>query len=370
MLIFSGSLAPMLAVLWAHLSSDVPSVVAMRKYLVWVLGLCAAFPPVLLGVNYAIVAGGAPRHLAILPAAVALAAAIGYLVVIRPLSGITGVGLGTRLLLRSSALWLVACAAMQFSWVTARVLADQPRLLWFMERPAIDLGLIGFAIPAALGVLMACLQSIYHARDMTQMVIRSHYPMNGLVVAWTLMTMWSTRFPGGYQSLVAPVVAIAILIFMSLIAASSGLLDWRRVWRDGGGNGPDGPIARKLASLVVVLLIAVGALLTIDAATRAALGGQLVDAMLCALAVAVALGIVPLTLAAALAGMRRRRNARHIGTAAAIIAGGAIIGISLRSAEGVLERSIAGLTMGVEVAVAIGVGLLVVAALRTTVRDA
>ncbi|MBD3291849.1 MAG: hypothetical protein GF393_02930, partial [Armatimonadia bacterium] len=197
--LFYGCAALLLSVLWSRLASDAPVIAQLRRHVSHALLLCAIGPLVVLGANYAIVTGITSRHLALLPAAIPAVVAALYALTTFRLSGITGVGLGARLVLRGSYVWLLTGAGLQFAWVAARVFSGRQDLLWFIERPVLEVTMLGFAISAALGVLFTSLNAMYHSRDLTQTVMRGHYVANGLVLLWGLSLMWSTRFPGSYQ---------------------------------------------------------------------------------------------------------------------------------------------------------------------------
>lgn len=326
-LIFCGEVAFVIGALWARLGRRAPSIARLRGQVLQTLYLCALTALLVLVVNYGILRWGLPDLLAIIPAAGALAIAIRYALIIHPLSGITGVALGARHVLRSSYIWLLVVAALQFAWTTARSfgLADT---LWFAERAALDLALIGFCIPAALGVLQTNLNVVYHSRSMHQVLMRWHYIINGLLALWGLLGMWSMRFPGSYQGLLAAAVGVALMIFLALIALSSGLLDRRRLADGNRSSGDDGIWAIRLAAAAVTLIGVAGVLMAISAVTAAAAGGQPALALLGAELAAVGLGVVPLAILAAVAAVLGRLPAR-IASGAALIAGGAATAVVL-----------------------------------------
>ncbi len=365
-LLFGGCLAPLVSVLWAKLSSDAEAIARMQQYLVATLVLCLAIPPVLLAINYAMVMGVLSDHFALLPALMMLAAAILYAVIMHPLSGITGVGLSSRVLMRTSALWLTVTAALQLLWMSARIFGDVPDMLWYIERPAIEIALLGFAIPAALTALVACSSNMYHSRDMTRVVLRTHYPLNGLVVMWTLVGMWTLRFPGGYQNLAAPVIGIGLFVVLLVIAMGSGLLVWRSVWGVRSEQSSEGPWALRIGSMVMMLLIAEGLLVAVDGTARAALSSQPLPPLLTAQTVITGLGIVPLAVAASLAALRPSMDL-IFGTGVALIAAGAAAALLMRPVEGIVERSIAGLATGAEILIVLGAVLIALTAQRITV---
>lgn len=365
-LLFSASVAFIASVLWARLASTAPAIARLQRQLSWTLALCAITPLLVLGANYVVVTGLLPRHLALIPSLSALATAALYATVVHPLSGITGVGLGARLVLRSSYLWLLGSALMQFVWVTARVFADRPSLLWHAERPTIEVGLIGFAVYGALGLLLTNLHGLYHSRNMTQTLMRTHYVINGLLASWGLIEMWSMRFPGSYQVLLAPVVAIALLIFLAIVAGSSGLLDRRGA--AAGEQSVDGARASVLATAVMVLIILLGVLITISATTMAGRSDQPLPGLLGAQVVAVGLAIVPLAVAACVAAMRKRSGPTPA-SSAVLIAVGAFPAIVLWSLNGIAGRPLSAHAALAELIAGIGVALLALLAHSVTVPD-
>ena len=356
-LIFCGGAALVLAMLWARLGCDTPSIARLRVHVRQTLVLCAVTALLFLVTNYAIVMYAFPAALALLPAVGALAIAIRYTVIVHPLSGITGVGLGARLVLRSSCVWLIVAAALQLTWVAVRALGGAPNALWFAERVTIELGLIGFGIPAALGVLQTNLNVVYHSRNMHQALMRWHYVTNGLLVLWGLTEMWAMRFPGSYQSLLAAVLGVGLLIFLSLIASSSGLLERRRPSGGRRPSGDDGQWAVRLAAAAMVLTGVMGGLLAVSATTAAAVGGQPLRELLGAEIATVGLGVVPLSFAAALAAMYGRLSGAS-GFGAVLIAAGAGVSVVLWSAAGLAGGAMVAAASGAELIAGAGVVLV------------
>jgi hypothetical protein len=166
--LFYGCVAMVLSIFWFRLAIDARVIKALRHQVSRALLLCAAGPLVTVAANWAIVEGITSRHVALLPALIAPAVAGLYAVTTHRLSGITGVGLGARLVLRSSYVWLIVGSCLQLLWVAVRVFGDGGNLLWFVERPTLELTMLGFGISAAVGVLLTSLNATYHSRDLTQ----------------------------------------------------------------------------------------------------------------------------------------------------------------------------------------------------------
>lgn len=367
-ILFYGSVALLLSVLWARLSSDAAAIIRLRDHVTRALILCAVGPLLVLAANWAIVTGVTSDHLALLPAAAPLAIAVLYTVVVHPLSGITGAGLAARLVLRSSYVWLLASAALQFAWVAARVFGDRPDFLWYLERPTVEIALLGFGITAALGVLLTNLNVVYHSRNMAQTLMRTYQAANGLIVLWGLSLMWSIRFPGGYQGLASAVIGIMLMILLAVVVRSSGLLARRNLPWLGSAGDRDGAWASGLASMVMLLVCVTGGLVAVSGVVVAALGDQPPRGLLGAQVVAVGLGIVPLAVAAAVAAMLKRFS---IAPAAGsmLVAAGALAGLVLWSVGGLVEHSIAAVTLGAEMVIAVGLLLLVLAIQNVTVPE-
>jgi len=364
MLMFCGGVSLVLAMLWARLGCDTPSIARLCAQVRQTLTLCAVTALLFLVTNYGIVVHVLPAAFALLPALGALAIAVRYTVIVHPLSGITGVGLGARLVLRSSYVWLIVAATLQLAWVAARSLGGAPNALWFIERATIELGLIGFGIPAALGVLQTNLNVVYHSRNMHQALMRWHYVTNGLLVVWGLTEMWAMRFPGSYQSLLAAVLGVGLLIFLSLIAASSGLLERRRPSGVSRSSADDGQWAIRLAAAAMVLTAVMGVLVAVSATTAAAVGGQPLRGLLGAEVAAVGLGVVPLSFAAAFAAMRGRLSGAT-GFGAVLIAAGTGVSVVLWSLASLVAGAMGALASGAELIAAAGVVLVCIGVLRT-----
>jgi len=227
----------------------------------------------------------------------------------------------------------------------------------------IELGLIGFGIPAALGVLQTNLNVVYHSRNMHQALMRWHYVTNGLLVVWGLTEMWAMRFPGSYQGLLAAVLGVALLICLSLIAASSGRLERRRPSGGRRPSGDDGQWAIRLATAAMVLTAVMGGLVAVSATTAAAVGGQPLRDLLGAEVAAVGLGVVPLSFAAALAAMRGRLSGAS-GFGAVLIAVGAGVAVVLWSAASLAGGATVAAASGAELIAGAGVVLVCIETMR------
>lgn len=356
-----GCVALLIAILWPRLRRDTPVFDRLQDHVRTMLILCAAGPVLLLVANYAIVTDLLPGAIALLPGLVSVALAALYALVVHRLSGTTGVGLGARLMLRTSYVWLLVAAAMQLLWIVTRVSADAPDLLWFTERPSLEVAIIGFGITASLGVLLTNLNSIYHSRDMTQTLVRSNQGVNGLTVLWGLSLMWALRFPGGYQGLVSAVIGVALLIQLAIIASSSGLLEWRKVTGDARETSGDGIWAGRLASMVMLLIVITGLLIGASGVVLAAKGERPPEGVLAAEVVAVGLGVVPLAVAAALAPLMENRE-RPLIIGGLMIASGVLLAVGLWSFGDLLTPAIAVGTVGAEVVVVVGLVFVAVAA--------
>ncbi|MFW5868181.1 MAG: hypothetical protein ACOCX2_10220 [Armatimonadota bacterium] len=333
----------------------------MRGHVTVMVILCAAGPILMLAVNYLIVTGIVPRGLALLPGLAAVTLAVLYALVVHRLSGTAGVGLGSRLMLRSSYIWLIIAAASHLTWITVRVFADVPDLLWFVERPVLEVAMIGFCITASLSVLLTNLNSIYHARDMTQTLVRNNQFTNGLTALWGLSLMWALRFPGGYQGLASAVIGIALMILLFIVAASSGLLDRRTLTGRRADASGDGVWGRRLAAAVMALIVITGLLIGASGVILAGMGERPLAGVLAAEVMSVGLGIVPLAIAAALAPVIGRGE-KSLVAGSILIAGGVIVAVALWSFSGLPTGSVEVYAVGAEGAIAAGLVLLTLAA--------
>ncbi|MGI5816605.1 MAG: hypothetical protein ACOX9R_00760 [Armatimonadota bacterium] len=362
-ILFYGCVALLLSVLWSRLARDAPVIAQLRGHVDRTLILCAIGPPLVLAANYAIVRGLISDVVALLPAALALAVAGLYSAVAHRLSGITGVGIAARLVLRSSYAWLSVAALAQFAWVAARVFGSHADLLWYLERPALEVAAIGFGLTAALGVLLTNLNTVYHSRNITQTLMRTCQAANGLIALWGLSLMWSMRFPGGYQGLASAVIGISLLFVLARVAASSGLLQRFRLPRQSDRGGGDGPLAGTLAAAVMLLVAITGVLVGMSAVLLAATGEQPAAEMLAAEIVAIGLGMVPLSLGAAVSA-RARGVVAGLSAGSLLIGVGTLLGLILWPLRGALADPLGGLAAGAEILIAAGIVLMATAVRR------
>lgn len=363
-----GCTALVSSILWSRLSSDAPAVARLRGHMRLLVIFCGIGPLLTVLLNYTIFTGITPDHLGLLEPLLALAVAALYAMVVHRLSGITGVGMGARLMLRSSYIWLTVTAALHLVWTATRVFGDNPRILWFVERPTIEVAMIGFGIPAALGVLLVSLHAIYHSRNMTQTLMGTYQLTNGLVVLWGASLMWVVRFPGGYQGLASAVVGIALMILLASIAGSSGFLERRSLPWVNGSTPVDGPWAVAMASMTMLLIVVTGVLIGVSGIVLAGLGQQPPVGTFAAELMAVALGLVPLASAAAVAtGMPGKPTRLAVG--ASMVAVGAVGATMLWSLSGVVERSVGIPTGLAELLIAGGLVLIAAGAQKVSMPE-
>ncbi|MGC9319292.1 MAG: hypothetical protein ACP5KN_14765 [Armatimonadota bacterium] len=269
-LILCGCVPVVLGLTWEAARLEAASLMRVRP---WVLGgvvLSAAGGGLAIVANWLAVTGHTSGVIGLLPSLVWLGAAFCYVSAVYPLSGSSSVGLSGRLLLRSSCLWLAVVAAYQFSWVCARVFLGNLKILWFLERPTIEVALLGFVAFASLGLMLAALPTAVNYRNLIQTLLRAHHTANGLVFAWGALQMWSIRYPGGYQNLVLALISLGIVIVVAVVVASSGLLSrWQTLW-DGAHTG--NRLTSALAILAVGYFVALAILLAITAFVAAAAG--------------------------------------------------------------------------------------------------
>jgi hypothetical protein len=364
--LFFASVALLTPVLWNRLAANVPSLAPLHGRLKQMLVLCAVGPVLVVGANYAIASGIAPDYIALLPAFAAFAVAVLYSGITYPLSGITGVGLGTRQMLRTSCIWLLIAAGLHVSWTTARIVGDQTNLLWMIERPALEVGMIGFGITASFAVLLSNLSAIYHSRNMTQALVRSHQFLNGLIALWGLTLMWAIRFPGGYQGLASAVIGVGLMIVLIIIAESSGLLR-RRGRRD--DRWGDGVWAGRLASLSMLLVVISGVVIAVTGVILAGLAQRPPPELLGALLAAVGLGIVPLSVVAGIAPLMRRHETVLV-AGGAMVGAGVIVSVVLRSIAALSPQPVTVNAATAEIVVGIGLALIVLRILQIGAGEA
>ncbi|MEA3400667.1 MAG: hypothetical protein U9R79_05410 [Armatimonadota bacterium] len=287
LLILCGCVPLALGLTWESARLEAPSLMRVRP---WVLGgvvLSAAGGGLAIIANWLVVTGYTSDVIGLLPGLVWLGVAFCYVSAVYPLSGSGSVGLSGRLLLRSSCLWLAAAAASQFSWIAGRVFLDNPKIMWFVERPTIEVGLLGFVALASLGLMLAALPTAVNHRNLIQALLRSHHAANGLIFGWGSLQTWSLRYPGGYQNLVLALVALGIVIVVAVVAVNSGLLDrWQALW---DGTHSDDRLRSVLAVLAMGFFVALAVLLAITAFAAAAAGRipppELLESCLLAVAV-------------------------------------------------------------------------------------
>ncbi|MGD9498653.1 MAG: hypothetical protein AB7Y46_20330 [Armatimonadota bacterium] len=221
--VFAGCVALIVTLLWSALSRSGILVGRTAPLVVGTIALSALAVLTRLLLNWAMVTGHLADHWSLIPAVGDLALAALFLSAVFPLSGATDVGLSGRLLLRSSSWWLLASAVGQFTAILARVLGTGSGLN-HLERPSLEVALLGFVMLGGLGVMLATLPLVSLNRNLIQTLLRTHQAANGLIAAWGLLQGWSIRYPGGYHSLLLALVGTGILASVIVIAANSGLL--------------------------------------------------------------------------------------------------------------------------------------------------
>lgn len=358
---FSAGTAILGSLLYSALDISVPVLRRLNSNLLITIALCALAVLITLGLNWAILTYRVPQHLALIVGLAQIAAACAYVSLVYPLSGSTAVGLGGRLMLRSGALWLVVGAVAQTSWISARVLLDSPRALWFLERPVIEIGLIGFLGFTSLGAILIAVPIVSLHRDLIRALLRLYQIANGLVLVWGISQAWSVRYPGGYHDLVLALAGIGILVSFTVLAGSSGILSrWQAAERSREDHARRREIA--LAATAVCLLLGGATLFavtaTVNVITRGVRGSELLTSVLLTLGVA----LVSVVIVAVMAQWMVPRVSRLSELALSVTVGATMVAVLLWLLSLPVERSLIGFLIGAEcliVAGLIGLGFCI-----------
>lgn len=355
--IFCGAVALMLALLWHLTDTDRAWFRRLRPVVVLTLVMCALSAALTIGANWLIMTGQIAHYHALIPSLSILVTAILYLLAVRPLSGSTEVNLGARLALRGSYLWLLVTATLQFFWVAGRVFGD-PQMLWFLERPTLEVALLGFVMMGSLGLLLTGLPSISHSRDLIRTMVRTYQATNALVFGWGAMQAWVIRFPGSYQGLVLSLVGLGLLFCCLRLADSSKLL----VRNPAGGSGSGLRWEDLLASLAIVLKVVATTLLAVTAVVAAGRGETPLPALFAALLVCVGTGVMALSVASVVVAIRERIDFL-MGGGTVLLSIGVLSAIALWAMVSLVERPLQSYLAGSGTVMAAGLCLILLSAL-------
>ncbi len=361
--IFAGCVALIVALLWIAVRSDGPPVRRLEPIVRATLAVCAASVLLRVLANWAIVTGRLPDHIALIPALADLAAAVLCALVIYSLAGRTNIGLTGRLLLHSSCWWLAAAVTGQLVWVSARVFLDNEGMLWFLERPTLEVALLGFVMLGGLGMLLSTLPVVSLNRDLIQTLLRNHQAVNALIFAWGGLQVWSLRYPGSYQGLVLAIIGIGIVICVAIIAASTGLLErWQAL--AGSAITEDGPRSDVvLASLAIAFMVMGATLFAMTAFLSAALRSAPRVELLLSAVLAVAVGMMTVV-TVAVADRARGRSGPAVTAGTGAVVFGVTVSALLWTLTIVVERSLDVIIAAGEVLAIVGIIVLALSAVR------
>lgn len=362
--VFAGCAALLVTTLWATLRNGHSGRARLRPLIVALIGLCGL--SVLLRVigNWAIVTGRVTDHAAVLPALIDVVVGVLFVLAAYPLSARTDVGLSSRLMIRSSSWWLGGSAGFELLCTGGRSVANHPSFMWFFERAYIEAALLGFVMMGGMGVMLATLPAMSLNRDLNQVLLRSHQPLNALIIGWGLLQAWSLRYPGSYQSLVLVVVGVGIAGLMFLIAFKSGVMSrWQKALALPAEDNRRAEVVLVTGAILYMLLAGVLFVVTafVEVATRTAPEEALAGAVL-----ALAVGMV---VAVVVAGARRdcKRASSLIMAAVGAVVMGVIIASLLWTLNLVVDRSLDG-TIGCAEGLAV-LGVLALAGLSARTDD-
>lgn len=270
-------------------------------------------------------------------------------------------------LLHSGAAWLLAYAGSQFTYTAGRVFLDNDRLVWFFDAPTMEMALLGFLVPTGLGLALGQAPLAVRARTLLRSLPSTLQATNLCILLWVVLRIWCGRYPGGYQQLVLALVGLGLLAcVMKIVSDSAPLNPW---WRAGPAPRSDGlglphlPVALGFLGIAAALL-AGGAV--VAAGLSSAPPRELFAAVVLALTVGFfviltsgLLGMSYARYAARSVGLEARptRSARLLVVACWCVAAGVGLSMTLWLMSTVVERSLAGLTLGAEVG--LGLGLVV-----------
>lgn len=356
--IFCGAVALILGILWHLADTERAWFHRLRPLVVGTLVLCAVSAALTLATNWLIMTGRAEHYYALLPPLSMLVTAVLYLLTVRPLSGSTEVNLGARLVLRSSYVWLLATAALQFTWVAARVF-ERPQLLWFLERPTLEMALLGFVMLGSLGLLLTGLPTVSYSRDLIRTMVKTHQLANGLVFGWGAMQAWVIRFPGSYQGLVLSLAGLGLLFCFLRVADTSRLLSRSPA---GGGGGSRWRWDDLLASVSIALMVVATTLLATTAIVATGGGQAPLPALFAAVLICAGTGVVALSGASVIVAIRGRIGFL-MGSGTVLLSVGTFAATVLWSMVSLVERPIGAYLVGTGSLMAAGLFLMLLSVL-------
>jgi len=308
--------------------------------------------------NWAIVTRHAADYLGLLPAllelvAVALYAGLATMV----LAGADG-PLAVAMLVQNGMAWLLLYAVAQLIWTAGRVFLDNDRLLWFVDTPAMEAGLLGFLVPTGLGLLLGGLPDLSHGRAMLRTVPQAVQTMSICLALWLVLRVWCIRYPGSYQQLVLALVGLGILLCVLKMAEGSGLTD---PWRRGGAPQVGRQLAVQALPFSLLFLIAAALLVAVVGVYTAGANRPPPQGLFAALGLSLTWGFF-VTLAGPLMVTRIQGRAalstqtrRRIVVAWSCLAVGSALAAGLWAMTAVVERSLNLLVVGAEGLTAVGV---------------
>ena len=371
--LIGGCLLLALALLWAMGRPRSADRLRSLVTATMLTGLASAALAVCL--NWAIVVGRVADHMALIPAILDLVAAGLYAVTIVQVVSRAEGPLAMAMLLHSGAAWLLAYAGSQFTYTAGRVFLDNDKLLWFFDTPTMEMALLGFLVPTGLGLALGQAALAARSRALLRSLPLTLQATNLCILLWVVLRIWCSRYPGGYQQLVLALVGLGLFAcVMKIVSDSAPASGW---WR-AGGKGTVIPLGRDDCPqfLAMLFLGIAAALLAVGAIIAAGLGSAPPRELFAAVVLALTVGFFA-TLTSGLLGMSYVGQAsslpagppsprlwrlnwkpasRLLAVACWCVAAGVGLSMALWLMSTVVERSLAGLTLGAEV----GLGFAVV----------
>ena len=358
--LFGGCLVLALANLWGITRPRGAGNDGLRRLLVATILISSVSAGLAVLLNWAIVTGHVADHLGLLPAVLDLLAALLYALTAASLLSSAESSLAVDALVHGGAVWLVLYAAAQLTWTAGRVFLDNDRLLWFVDAPAMEAGLLGFLAPTGFGLLLKGLPDVAHNRGMLRTVPQVFQAAHLCLALWLWLRIWCLRYPGSYQRLVFALTGLGILVCILKIVTDSGLLkSLRRAPPVSRGKGAVvGVLPASLAFLVVSAMLFASAAIYAAGASSAPprpLFGGLTLALTLGFFAILAFGLLT---AAHAAPAEPPAGYRLVMAACWFLAGGTALSILLRAMATVVERSLNAYTVGADGIAVVGLVML------------
>ncbi len=222
--LFAGCVPVLLALVWSMVSPVDEATARLRPLLIVVVSLAFATGVLTMVLNWAIEMGYVADHAALFSAVLGVAVAILYIAFVTALPMASNIAVASQIVLRGGAIWLVIYAFLHLTCVAGRVFLDSPNVMWFFDTASVEMVVLGFVVPSALGLIAGALASVSDPRTLMRTLPLKLQTWHATVVLWTALRVWCIRFPGSYQKLVLALAGLTALVLLTTIIADTGVM--------------------------------------------------------------------------------------------------------------------------------------------------